>query len=74
MIENLFIGLFLLQRGKTVPEGLATVEDIKTYRQLASHTVCKLDRYTCIVCFHHFQFFFFFSYVAGFKITVDLIA
>lgn len=26
------------KRGKTVPEGLATVEDIKTYRQLASHT------------------------------------
>ncbi|XP_069135303.1 pre-mRNA-processing factor 19-like [Argopecten irradians] len=26
------------KRGKTVPEGLAIVEDIKTYRQLASHT------------------------------------
>ncbi|XP_063449023.1 pre-mRNA-processing factor 19-like [Mytilus trossulus] len=26
------------KRGKTVPEGLATVEDIKQYRQLASHT------------------------------------
>ncbi|XP_041349094.1 pre-mRNA-processing factor 19-like [Gigantopelta aegis] len=26
------------KRGKTVPEGLATVEDIRQYRQLASHT------------------------------------
>lgn len=27
------------RRGKTVPEGLATAEDISQYRQLASHTV-----------------------------------
>lgn len=27
------------RRGKTVPEGLATPEDISQYRQLASHTV-----------------------------------
>ena len=27
------------RRGKTVPEGLATTEDISNYRQLASHTV-----------------------------------
>lgn len=29
------------RRGKTVPEGLATSEDISNYRQLASHTVSQ---------------------------------
>jgi hypothetical protein len=33
------MNLFFLQRGKTVPEGLVTTEDIKSYKQLASHTV-----------------------------------
>ena len=33
---------FLPQRGKTVPEGLANAEDIRSYRQLASHTVRTL--------------------------------
>lgn len=28
------------RRGKTVPEGLASSDDISQYRQLASHTVC----------------------------------
>ena len=27
------------RRGKTVPEGLATSDDISQYRQMASHTV-----------------------------------
>lgn len=27
------------RRGKTVPEGLATADEISQYRQLASHTV-----------------------------------
>jgi len=28
------------RRGKTIPEGLASADDISQYRQLASHTVC----------------------------------
>jgi pre-mRNA-processing factor 19 len=28
------------KRGKTVPEGLATVDEIRQYRQMASHVVC----------------------------------
>lgn len=39
--DNTFNSLLFVyfQRGKTVPEGLTTVEDIRSYRQLASHTV-----------------------------------
>ena len=32
------------KRGKTVPEGLANSDDIRSYRQLASHVV-----YTCLI-------------------------
>jgi len=28
------------KRGKTIPEGLASAEDIRGYRQVASHVVC----------------------------------
>ena len=27
------------KRGKTIPEGLVTIEDIRSYRQVASHVV-----------------------------------
>jgi hypothetical protein len=30
------------KRGKTVPEGLATAEDIRAYHQIASHVVLIL--------------------------------
>jgi len=28
------------KRGKTIPEGLASADDIRGYRQVASHVVC----------------------------------
>jgi len=28
------------KRGKTIPEGLASAEDIRGYHQVASHVVC----------------------------------
>lgn len=36
------------RRGKTVPEGLATTEDIRSYHQIASHVVSILMIYYVI--------------------------
>jgi len=30
------------KRGKTIPEGLASAEDIRGYHQVASHVVCGI--------------------------------
>ena len=38
------------KRGKQLPEGLATVDDIKVFKQTSSHTVChQIFR----IFFHH---------------------
>jgi len=38
------------KRGKTIPEGLASAEDIRGYRQVASHVVCYPHRITNATC------------------------
>lgn len=37
------------KRGKTIPEGLVSTEDIRSYRQQASHVVCTETQFTDIL-------------------------